>query len=188
MGLEQETTMSGMGSVSAAGAQYSAASTNAAAAHQRMDPAQMAERMQEDLSEKLTSAGVSEDVRAAIQTDVRAAMEAEMSSGSRRDPEATKETINGIFAEYGLNAEEFMAKGPPPGGGGRGGPGGPGGPGGAQGANNSKADALQELLETLQEESDDEDDEEGSVTDTSTLLDQISEQIVDLLFGIDEEV
>ncbi len=186
--------MSGMGSVSAAGAQYSAASTNAAAAHQRMGPAQVAERMKEDLSEKLTSAGVSEDVRDAIQTDVRAAMETEVSSGSRPDPEAMKETINGIFAEYGLNAEEFMAKGPPPGGGGRGGPGGPGGPGGsggpggAQGAKNSKADALQELLESLQEESDDEDDEEGSVTDTSTLLDQISEQIVDLLFGIDEEV
>ena len=64
-----------------------------------------------DLSEKLTSAGVSEDVRDAIQTDVRAAMEAEMSSESRPEPEAMKETINGIFAEYGLNAEEFMAKG-----------------------------------------------------------------------------
>ena len=179
--------MSGMSSVSAAGAQYSAASTSASSVRKQMDPSEMADRMEADLNEKLTAAGVSEEVREAIQTDIRAAMESEMSSESRPDPEAMKETIDGIFAEYGMNAEEFM-QGPPPGGGPGGpppggGPGGPGGAGGTDGTSDTKADALQELLEELQESLEDEE----SDTDASTLLDQFSEQVMDLLFGFDEE-
>jgi len=197
--------MSGMSSVSAAGAQYSAASTSASSVRKQMDPSEMADRMEADLNEKLTAAGVSEEVREAIQTDIRAAMESEMSSESRPDPEAMKETIDGIFAEYGMNAEEFM-QGPPPGGGPGGpppgggpggpppgggpggpppggGPGGPGGTGGTDGTSDTKADALQELLEELQESLEDEE----SDTDASTLLDQFSEQVMDLLFGFDEE-
>jgi hypothetical protein len=182
-----------MSSVSAAGAQYAAANTSTAAVRERMDPAQMAERMQEDLNEKLSAAGVSDEVRDAIQTDIRAAMETEVSSESRPDPEAMKETIKGIFAEYGLNADEFMPQGPPPGGGpgGPGVPGGPGGPGGAGGTqsseDSSKADAIQTLLESLQEASDEADDEESD-TDVNSMLDQLSEKLMDVLFGIDEEV
>lgn len=53
--------MSGVSGVSTAAAQYSAASANAGPVREHMDPSQMAERMQEDLNEKLTSAGVSEE-------------------------------------------------------------------------------------------------------------------------------
>ena len=115
--------MSGISSISTAAAQYSAASSSVSSIRQQMDPSPMAERMEEELDANLAAAGVSEEVRTAIQSDIQAAMEEQMSSGSKPDREATKETIDAIFDKYGLNAEQFMPQGPPPGGG----PGGPGG-------------------------------------------------------------
>ena len=181
--------MAGMGSVGACDGGSSAANANMAAIRERMDPSKMAEKMEAKLDESLSSAGVDQATRDAIQTDLKAAFEDQMSSGSRPDPEAIKETVDSVFEKYGLDAEDFMPQGGPPGMGGRGGMGGGrggmGGMMGTQGAGGSQTESLQTLIETLQEESEEDSDSE---TDTNQVVTDLSEQILDILFGLDEEV
>jgi len=181
--------MSGMGSVGACDGGRSAANANTAAIRERMNPSRMAEKMQAKLDESLSSAGVSQETRDAIQADLKAAFEDQMSSGSKPDPAAMKETISRVFEEYGLDAQDFMPQGGPRGIGGKGGMGGMmrgmGGMTGAQSANGSQTNSFQTLIETLQEMSDD-GDSDGE-TDTNTTSNELSEQVLDYLFGLDEE-
>ena len=179
--------MSGMGSVGACGGGASAANADMTAMRANMDPSKMAERMQNKLDEKLSDAGVSEETREALHSDLSAAMEAQMSSGARPNPGAMKETIGSIFEGHGLNAADFMPQGPPS----MGGMGGMRGMGGmpsmmgASSADGGQAESLQSLLESLQEEDDSDDSE--SLFDTDAIYSDVSQQILDILLGFDEE-
>jgi len=90
-----------------------------------------------------------------------------------------KETVSGVFEKHGLNAEDFMPEGGPPGRGGMRGPRGRGSMGNAQGANGSQMESLQTFLESLQED--------DGQTDAASASDEFSSQVLDYLFGIDEE-
>ncbi len=170
--------MSGISSVSTAAAQYTSASMSTGPMRGSMDPSQMADRMEQGLDAALTEAGVSEETRTALEADIRAAMEEDMADGTPSDPEAMKETIDGIFAEYGLEAEDYMPQGPPPGGG----PPPEGGMGGTESSSTTQSEALQSLIETLQSAA----EEDGA--DLGSLLDQFSQDAMDIMLGIDTTV
>ncbi len=174
--------MSGIGNVGSCGGQYSAAEL--AAMRGSMAPPEMAEKMEGVLNDKLSEAGVSEETREAIQTEIKAAFESQVSSGTKSDPEATKEAISGIFEKYGLDAQQFMPQGGPGGPRGMGGPGGgPGGGMGPQKAGGTQTDSLQTLLEQLDELAGEGDDD----ADTDSILTDLSWQVMDMLFGFDAE-
>lgn len=141
------------------------------------------------LEESLLAAGVNEETAKAIKSDLKAAFEESFSNNEGPpDHEAIKENIDNVFAEYGLDASQFV------GGPGAGGPGGPGGPppggrppGGpppsgaaskAAGANSvdSESEEYQTILELLESLS-----EQGEA-DSS----QQAQLIVDALYGIDK--
>jgi len=176
--------MSGMGSVSAYGGGCSSANMHSAATRANMDPSRVTERMRNELDEKLSDAGVSEETREALHADLAAALEAQMSSGARPSPGAMKETVSGIFEEHGLNAADFAPQ-RPPGMGGMGrkpGMGGMPGMKGASSADGGQAESLQSLLESLEEQDDSE-----SLFNTDSIYSDLSQQILDIMLGFDEE-
>jgi hypothetical protein len=134
----------------------------------------MAEKMQGKLDEQLTSAGVGKETREALLADLSAEIEGQMSSGSMRDPKAMKETVRGVFEKHGLNAKDFMPKGPPM-------MHAMGGPMASGGAGGSQFESLQSLFKSLEAESD------GGTNPGATAT-EYSNAILDYLFGIDEEV
>jgi hypothetical protein len=135
--------------------------------------------MQGKFDAKLGNAGVSEETRDALHADLSAAFEAQMSSGTRPNPAAMKETISDIFAEHGLNAADFMPQQPPR-------VYGMGGMMGALDAGGSKAESIQALLKSLQVESDE--GSKANLADTNAVLMDMSEQVLSIMLGIDTEV
>jgi len=133
--------------------------------------------MDNRLDEALASAGVDEETAAAIKSDLKAAFEETFSSSdSQPDPESIKEAVDGVFAEYGLDASSILGE---PGEGGRvgrgGGPPPPPPSEGYEDSSDSTSDASKTLLELLQEY----DEQNASASDKADLL-------VDYLFGLDE--
>jgi hypothetical protein len=84
-----------------------------------------------------------------------------------------KDTVSGIFAKHGLNAENYMRKGPLM-------TGGMGRLMGSGGAGGSRFESLQSLFESLQAESD-------GRTNAGATAREYSNAVLDCLFGIDEE-
>ncbi|MCX7427964.1 MAG: hypothetical protein NTW96_20340 [Planctomycetia bacterium] len=137
--------------------------------------------MEAQLDQSLASAGVSEETREAIEADLAAAFEEQMASGSfPPDPEEMKATIDGIFEKYGLNARDFMRP--------------PASPAGhdtsARGTSETETestgstedDLLKQLLEYLKEQRANSDEE-----DASTQAADMAQQVLDVLFGFDQE-
>jgi hypothetical protein len=139
----------------------------------------MAERMRGKLNEQLSSAGVSEEARAALLVDLSAEFEGQISSGSMQDLKEMKETVSGIFEKHGLNVKDFMLKGPRV-------MGGMGGPGrmavsvASGGASGNQYELLQSLLDSPRAEN-----EDGANTSANAF--EYSNAILDYLFGIDKE-
>ncbi len=157
----------------------SVSETDEVASGTKIDETEMREQMEAQLDAALDSAGVDEETQDALKADLAQAFEDQFSSGKfPPDPEAMKQTIDDIFSQYGLNAEEFMPSG---------GPGGPP-PGGMEGgmpamqgsSDTTQTDLLEMLLQNLAEQND------GSL-DLSQVSQELSQTICDALFGFDEE-
>jgi hypothetical protein len=165
--------MSGIEGIRGFSSANSPATHRLAAMRGKLEPAKLAEKMQGKLDEQLSSAGVGKETREALLADLSAEIEGQMSSGAMRDPKAMKDTVSGIFAKHGLNAENFMRKGPPM-------TGVVGRLMGSGGAGGSRFEALQSLFESLQAESD-------GGTNAAATATEYSNAILDYLFGVDEE-
>jgi hypothetical protein len=155
------------------------------AMRERMQPSGMPEKMQAELDQSLESAGVDLETREALAADLEQAFEEQFASGSPPDPAAMKEIVDGIFEKYGLNAEDFVPQGGPPGGGMGAMRSGAMGRGQLFGqldsADTSETSLLETLLEYIAERS------ESGETDTNTTPGDLSQQVLDILFGIDEQ-
>lgn len=157
----------------------SASETDEVARSEQIDQTEMREKMEAELDVALDSAGVSEETQEALKTDLAQAFEEQLASGEfPPDPEAMKQTIDDIFSQYDLNAEEFMPSG---------GPGGPppdgmgGGMSAAQGSTDTtQTDLLEMLLQNMEKQND-------GTLDLSQISQELSQIICDALFGFDEE-
>ena len=59
----------------------------------------------------LASAGVDEETAAAIKSDLKAAFEEAFSSSDLQpNPDSIKETVDGVFAKYGLDASSILGE------------------------------------------------------------------------------
>lgn len=148
-----------------------------------------------DIAEIAESEGLSDEQAASLEVDLQEALSALFESGEGRpDPATVKETISGVFEEYGLDAEALAGRlgpggGRPPGGPPPGGPAGAGGPppGGAppeagsseESSETDEESILTEQLMTLLEQLQESDDSEAAS--------KISELLISGLLGIDEE-
>lgn len=148
-------------------------------------PEQRAAKQEQRLGEALIAAGVDEETAETIKSKLSAAFEEGFTeSNGPPDREAIKEKIDGIFAEYGLEASEFVGRpgapsqaGPPPG---------SPPPGGAPPSStqsetedsssvDSESEEYQTILDLLESLSEEESDPS-----------QLAQLIVDALFGLDE--
>ncbi len=127
--------------------------------------------MAQSIGDVLEAAGVDEETVDAIKSDLRAAFEDVLSSGEfPPDPATMKETIDGVFAEYGLDASEILGEPGVKGGGGSPPP--PPTDGYESTSTSDTATSLFELLQSYEQE-------DASASDMAGLL-------VDYLFGLDE--
>jgi hypothetical protein len=136
-----------------------------------------ASRMEHRIDEALESAGTDEETADAVKSELKAAFEEILSSEeSPPDPAVMKETIDGVFAKFGLDASEILGQpgGPSFNGGGGSPPPPPANDGYADSAS-STSDGTKTLIEFLESL-----DQQGtSPSDAAAML-------VDFLFGLDE--
>ena len=120
----------------------------------------------EELEAILGSEGVDQETQDAIQEELALAIQDmfEQSDGEMPSCEEMKSTIDTIFSNHGLDAEEML--------------------GGRMGAGGA-SDHMQTLLDML--EGDDDDDEANSATSIQQLAEELSQMVMDLVIGIDEE-
>ena len=164
--------MSGMGCVGASQGATSAQfqvkfnSTSASSASGDID-AERQQRMNAHLEQALAGAGVDAETAKSIETELQQAFQASKDSGQfPPDPATMKETVDGIFAKYGLDAEEIM--GPPPQHGGR-------PPQGQYGSSTESDDATATLTELLQQ-----------LADNGATPEDLAQMFADAIAGVDQ--
>ena len=145
-----------------------------------------AAEMTEQMEEVLESTEIDQETREAILEDLKAAIEELManSDGEKPDPETMRETINTIFSEYGLDAEAIMSERF-----------GGGLLSGESSSTTGTGSYQKSLFDYLGSDSDsnslfdyldsDSDDTSSSLFDQ--YAEQMSQKIMDLLMGIDEQ-
>lgn len=72
--------------------------------------------LQQDLTDFLTSKGVSGDEQAQIQSDITAALKDIKTEGGRPDPSKLRDVVDGVLSKHNVDANEFATKfhAPPP--------------------------------------------------------------------------
>jgi hypothetical protein len=176
--LERNLAMAGLGSIGStpnlfASLRSSSAESSAETLTTEPEPTREA-GMAARIDQALASAGVDEETAEALKADLTAAFEESRASGTTPPaPEAMKSTVDAIFAEYGLDANDIL--GPPPGRGAHG-AGGTRSPGDRQpNAGEETAEPRQTLLELLNQMSN-----EGASSE------ELSQLLIDALNGLDQ--
>lgn len=153
------------------------------------------QRMKENLGQALDSANVDSQTKAKIQEDLSAAFEAQMASGQMPNRQQVQDTVTQVLEDNGVDSDAVLQAmqqrqgggmpGDAPGGGkpggmmGMGGPQGGGRPQGMRGGGPPAGGATQSQAE----ETDDSEESDGGIL----TAEEFTEQILDELFGIDEE-
>lgn len=132
------------------------------------------------LVQELAADGVDEETALAIKNDIENLFTEAQANGAQGPSEAFKESVDAVFAEYGLDTEEYL---PAPGGpGGRKGPRGPGGPPPAakntESATETESESEQEdLLSIIEKLAENESDPA-----------KLAALVVDAFYGFDQSV